>query len=148
MSPILVSPPCRPSIGVLIACARTGSAVTAKPAAIQAATKPRRATCTSGNRLFKSGFCRSRFMGSSRGGEGNTVCRARLFHHARTALRVAGGALERVRELQHAEVVAIAADDLQPDRQSLRREARGHRDGRMAGDADVVAALHPIDVVL
>jgi hypothetical protein len=35
-------PNSRPSIEVLIACARIGSAVTANPAAMQAATKPRR----------------------------------------------------------------------------------------------------------
>jgi len=33
--------------------------------------------------------------------------------------------LEGVRQLQHAEVVAIAADDLEADRQSFRREAAG-----------------------
>src|SRR6185503_9643838 len=53
MSPTLASPPSRPSIGVLIACARIGSAVTAKPAAMHAATKPRRSTCTSGSRLLR-----------------------------------------------------------------------------------------------
>src|SRR6266850_6159592 len=59
MSPILMSPPSRPSMGVLVACASTGSALTAKPAARQAATKPRRSTRTSGNRLFRSSFCKS-----------------------------------------------------------------------------------------
>src|SRR4051812_34943473 len=59
MSPILTSPPSRPSIGVLIACARIGSAVTAKPAAMQAATKPRRSTCTSGSRLLRLSSFRS-----------------------------------------------------------------------------------------
>src|SRR3954468_17520828 len=62
MSPILMSPPSRPSIGVWIACASTGSALTAKPAAMHAATKPRRSTRTSGSRLFSSLFCRSRFI--------------------------------------------------------------------------------------
>ena len=36
--------------------------------------------------------------------------------------------LERVRELQHAEVVAIAADDLDADGQAFGREPRGHGD--------------------
>src|SRR3954468_21285375 len=124
ISPILVSPPSRPSIGVLIACASSGSAVTAKPAAMQAATKPRRSTCTSGTKLFRSEFCRSRFMGSSWWGKEENGNDARLFRgDRRPALPGAGGALERVRELQDAEVVAIAADDPQADRQALRREA-------------------------
>src|SRR4051794_13965985 len=59
-----------------------------------------------------------------------------------------GRLFEGVRELQHAEVVAVAPDDLQANRQSVGREARRHRDRRQAGDADVVAALHPVDVVL
>src|SRR5258706_3222829 len=56
MSPILMSPPSSPSIGVLIACASTGSAVTAKPAAIAAAMKLRRSIGTSGTRLLKWSF--------------------------------------------------------------------------------------------
>ena len=56
--------------------------------------------------------------------------------------------LEGVRELQHAEIVAVAADDLDPDRQPLGREAGGHRDRRMAGDGDVVAAFHPVEVIV
>src|SRR5437016_6837639 len=59
MSPILTSPPCSPSIEVLIACPSTGSAVTAKPAARQAATKPRRSTRTSGTRLLRWSLCKS-----------------------------------------------------------------------------------------
>src|SRR5258706_16047416 len=56
MSPILMSPPSSPSIGVLIACATTGSAVTAKPAAIAAAMKLRRSIGTSGTKLLKWSF--------------------------------------------------------------------------------------------
>src|SRR3954467_10386631 len=55
--------------------------------------------------------------------------------------------LERVRELQHAEIVAIAADDLDAHRQRVAGEPGGNRDRRVAGDGDVVAALHPVEVV-
>ena len=40
------------------------SALTANPAARQAATKPRRSTRTSGTRLFRSGLCRSLLVSS------------------------------------------------------------------------------------
>src|SRR5438094_9596723 len=59
-----------------------------------------------------------------------------------------GGLLEGVGELQDAEVVAVAADDLDADREPVGREAGGDRDGRVAGDGDVVAALHPVEVVV
>src|SRR5437667_6086173 len=59
-----------------------------------------------------------------------------------------GGLLEGVGELQDAEVVAEAADDLQADRKIVGREAGRDRDRRVAGDGDVVAALHPIEVVV
>src|SRR6267378_4360197 len=59
-----------------------------------------------------------------------------------------GGLLEGVGELQDAEVVAVAADDLQADRKPFGCEAGGHRDRRVAGDGDVVAALHPVEVVV
>src|SRR6266852_9660860 len=55
---------------------------------------------------------------------------------------------EGVGELQHAEVVAVAADDLQADRKPRGRESGGDRDRRVAGDGDVVAALHPVEVVV
>src|SRR5439155_17709655 len=58
-----------------------------------------------------------------------------------------GGLLEGVGELQHAEVVAVATDDLQADREPFGREAGGDRDRGVAGDGDVVAALHPVEVV-
>lgn len=52
---------------------------------------------------------------------------ARLIGGERRPLRTeAGGLLERVRELQHAEVVPAAADDLDADGQPFRREAGGH----------------------
>ena len=41
---------------------------------------------------------------------------------------------------------ARAADDLQPDGQTLRREAARHADRRRAQAADRIAARHPIDV--
>src|SRR5882672_2689524 len=66
----------------------------------------------------------------------------------RALLPIAGRLLEGVRELQHAEVVAVAADDLQADRQAFAREAGGHRDRGMAGRGDPVAALHPVDVII
>src|SRR5207247_7324737 len=59
-----------------------------------------------------------------------------------------GGLLEGVGELQDAEVVAVAADDLDADRKPFGGEAGGHGDRRVAGDGDVVAALHPIEVVV
>ena len=51
-------------------------------------------------------------------------------------------------ELQDAKIVAVAADDLQADGKPVGREARGDRDRRVAGDGDVVAALHPVEVVV
>src|SRR5712691_8604635 len=56
--------------------------------------------------------------------------------------------LEGVGELQDAEVVAVAADDLQADRKPFGGEAGGDRDRRVAGDGDVVAALHPVEVAV
>lgn len=49
-------------------------------------------------------------------------------------------------ELQYAEVVAVAADDLQAHGQPLVSEAGRHLDRRVAGRRDVVAGLHPADV--
>src|SRR5438309_3909134 len=54
---------------------------------------------------------------------------------------------EGVGELQHAEVVAVAADDLDAHWKPFGRESGGHRDRRVAGDGDVVAALHPVEIV-
>src|SRR3981189_461578 len=56
--------------------------------------------------------------------------------------------LEGVGELQDAEVVAVAADDLDADRKPFGGEASGHGDRRVASDGDVVAALHPVEVVV
>src|SRR6185369_477391 len=61
----------------------------------------------------------------------------------RTALPHLGLTLEGMRELQHAEIVAMAT----ADRQAVGREAGRHGDRRMAGDSDVVAALHPVEIV-
>src|SRR5688500_18019840 len=148
MSPILVSPPSSPSMEVLIACASTGSAATAKPAARHAATKPRRSTCTSGSRLLRWSFCKSLRLSSMVPllwwFAVLTLLRFRIF---RPALPACSLDLEAVRELEDAEVVAVATDDLQADRQTLGREAGRHRERRVAGDGDVVAAFHPVEVV-
>src|SRR2546426_4660783 len=56
--------------------------------------------------------------------------------------------LEGVSELQHAEVVAVAAYDLDAYWKIVWRESGGDRDRRVAGDGDVVAALHPVEVVV
>ncbi len=44
----------------------------------------------------------------------------------------------------------VAPDDLQADgeRRIIARESRGHGNRRMARDGDVVAALHPVEVIL
>src|SRR6267378_1750104 len=64
------------------------------------------------------------------------------------ALPGLGCLLEGVGELQDAEVGAVAADDLQADRKPFGGESGGDRDRRVAGDGDVVAALHPVEVVI
>jgi len=54
---------------------------------------------------------------------------------------------EGVGELEDAEVLLVAADDLEADGQAVGREACGHGNSRIAGSGDVPAALHPVDVV-
>src|SRR5882762_1493859 len=71
------------------------------------------------------------------------LCRER-----RAALPELRCLLEGVGELQDAEVIAVAADDLQADRKPFGREPGGDRDRGVAGDGDVVAALHPVEVVV
>src|SRR6185436_11066757 len=145
MSPIFVSPPSRPSIGVLIACASTGSALTANPAARQAATKPRRSTRTSGTRLFRSESCRSLRVSSMM-----LLSVVQLSFQRWAMLPCAGRGLKGVRELQHRKIGAIPADDLDAhgQRRVIRRKARRHRNSRVARDGDVVAALHPVEIVV
>ena len=58
-----------------------------------------------------------------------------------------GGLFEGVGELEDAEVLLVAADDLQADGQAFGREACGHGSSGIAGSGDVPAALHPVDVV-
>jgi len=58
------------------------------------------------------------------------------------------GLFKCVSKLQHTEVGVVPADDLHTHRQPLRSKPAGHRNGRMAGDGDVIAALHPVDVGL
>src|ERR1051326_3201641 len=121
MPPIFTSPPSSPSIDVWMACASTGSAATAKPAAMQAATKPRRSTCTSGSRLFSSLSPRSlrvSSMGLPPLGSTGYGCSAPIIPANSPDRRMPAPGLRRllegVRQLQHAEVVAVAADDLDP----------------------------------
>jgi hypothetical protein len=52
---------------------------------------------------------------------------------------------EGVRELQHAEVVAVASDDLPAQQQASGVKPAGTEIAGMAGDRDVVAALHPVE---
>ena len=56
--------------------------------------------------------------------------------------------LERVGDLEQAPLVLMARNNLETDRQSVRRVAAWHRDRRVADDGDVVAGLHPVDVGL
>src|SRR5258706_6144714 len=140
MSPIFTSPPSSPSIGVLIAWPSTGSAATAKPAAIAAAMKLRRSIGVSGTRLLKwsffSGSCRLSFsMASPRWfcrNESLTYFPARLFldrgqlrrkRAAGTALRAFGehrlgerpvaGFQRRINKDQHKQVaLGVAAAEL------------------------------------
>ena len=67
----------------------------------------------------------------------------------RALLPALGGVFESVRKLKDAEIVPVAADDLQADgkRGIVARESGGHRDRGMAGDGDVVAALHPVEII-
>src|SRR5690606_6642854 len=62
------------------------------------------------------------------------------------ALADAGGLLERVPGLQHRELPAVRADDLQAHRQPVRGEPCGHRERRVAGGRDVVGRAHPVEV--
>ena len=57
------------------------------------------------------------------------------------------GLLEGVAELEDAEVLLVAADDLETDRKAFRCEAGGDRGSGIAGGGDIPAALHPVDVV-
>src|SRR4029453_6775396 len=141
MSPLLTSPPCRPSIGVLIACASTGSALTANPAARQAATKPRRSTRTSGTRLFRAAACKSLLVSS---------LILPLVVQRRAPFPCAGRGLKGLRELQHRKIGAVSSDDLDADgqRRIVAREAGRYRNRGVARNGDVVAALHPVEIVI
>src|SRR6266446_658001 len=57
----------------------------------------------------------------------------------RPAFPERGRLFERVRDLQHAKVVPIAADDLQADRQAGTAEAARYRYRRRAGNGNVIA---------
>src|SRR5688572_8428862 len=56
--------------------------------------------------------------------------------------------LERVRELQHAPVVTVPPDDLEPDGQSAARESSRDADGWIRHERHVPTAPHPVDVRL
>ena len=53
-----------------------------------------------------------------------------------------------MRELQDAEILLVAADDLQADGKTFGREAGRHRGCGISGGRDVPAGLHPVDVVV
>src|SRR5262245_46534067 len=53
-----------------------------------------------------------------------------------------------MRQLQHAEIVLMAADDLHTDRQPLGREAAWNGYGRQPSYGDEVTRPHPVDVRL
>ena len=72
---------------------------------------------------------------------------ARHLHNNGALLTEASRLFERVRDLQDAEVLFIAADDLHANRKSFRREAARHRGRWIACCRDVPAGLHPVDVV-
>ncbi len=55
---------------------------------------------------------------------------------------------ESVRHLQYAEVLLVAADDLQADRKTLRCETCRHGGRRIAPCRNVPATIHPVDVVI
>ena len=80
---------------------------------------------------------------------GERVGGAELTHAADgRAAADAGRLLEAPGHLQQREIAAVAADDLQADRQALRREAGRHRDRRPERRRDPVGRLHPGDVVV
>src|SRR5258708_38476085 len=49
-------------------------------------------------------------------------------------------------DLQQAEIVLVASDDLQADWQSFAAESAGNGEGRGAGDGDAGTGTHPVDV--
>src|SRR5437870_3429978 len=67
--------------------------------------------------------------------------------NGRPLLAEAGRLFERVRHLQDAEVVVVAAGDLQANRKSFGSEAGRDRRRWIARCRDVPTGLHPIDVV-
>lgn len=68
--------------------------------------------------------------------------------YRRTPSACLDGLLESVCQLQHAEVGMVAADDLNTHREALCREASRRRYGRVAGERDIPAGFHPVDVAL
>src|SRR5580692_3402885 len=70
----------------------------------------------------------------------------KILRDARALLAEAGGLFEGVGHLQDAEVLLVAADDLDADGEAFRGEAAGDRRGRIASGRDVPAGFHPVDV--
>ncbi|KAG1254968.1 hypothetical protein G6F68_010606 [Rhizopus microsporus] len=98
-----------------------------------------------GDRLVRIGLCRGhqRRCGQDAQREGAGDVR----QHGRLA-PVLRSLFERVRQLQQCVFLAIAPDDLDAHGQARVGEAAGHRDRRMAGQRQVVARPHPVDVVV
>src|SRR5581483_10334387 len=68
--------------------------------------------------------------------------------NCRVLLAKAGRLLKSVGQLKNADVLLVAADDLQPDGKSFRSKPRGNRRGRIPGRRYVPAGLHPVDITL
>src|SRR4051812_26371843 len=64
------------------------------------------------------------------------------------SLTEAGRLLECVSKLQDAEVLFVAADDLDAYRKSFWREACRHGCRRIPGRGDIPAGFHPVDIVV
>jgi hypothetical protein len=60
-----------------------------------------------------------------------------------TASAEVSGLFKGVRELEDAEVLLVAAYNLEADGQAFRRESCGHRNSGIAGSRDVPAGFHP-----
>lgn len=59
-----------------------------------------------------------------------------------------GDLLKSISKLQHSQVIAMPANDLNTHWQTALRECSRHRQGRVTCDRDVIAGFHPVDVGL